>query len=120
MTKVALFRENADAGEIAYRAVTVRNQAVGRTAGEALDALTTQLSAQEADTLIIVRSLVPDRFFTSEQRQRLQELMARWRLARDEGKSLSADDQTELEDLIDTEVRAASERATAVLHELAP
>ncbi len=120
MTKVALSRENADADEVWYRAVTARNQAVGRTAGEALDALTTQLSAEEAATLIIVRSLVPDRFFTSEQPQRMQELMAKWRPARDEGNALSADDQSELENLINIEVRAATKRATAVIHELAP
>lgn len=118
MTKVALLPEHADADEITFRAVSARNQSVGRTAGEALDALTTQLSAEDADTLIIVRSLVADRFFASEQRKRLQELMARWRSARDEGTALSADDQSELESLIDVEVRAATERATAVVHEL--
>jgi hypothetical protein len=75
MTKVALLSEHAD--ETTFRAVSARNQAVGRTAGEALDALTTQLTPEDAETLIIVRSLVPDRFFTGEQRQRLQELMAR-------------------------------------------
>jgi hypothetical protein len=120
MTKVALSRENADADEITYRAVSARNQAIGRTAGEALDALTTQLPADEADTLIIVRGLIPDRFFTREQRQRLQELMVGWRSARDAGKELSAGDQRELENLIDIEVRAATERATAVIQELEP
>jgi hypothetical protein len=40
MTKVALSPENAD--EVGYRAMTARNQAVCRTAGEALDALTTR------------------------------------------------------------------------------
>jgi hypothetical protein len=110
MTKVALLSEHAD--ETTFRAVSARNQAVGRTAGEALDALTTQLTPEDAETLIIVRSLVPDRFFTGEQRQRLQELMARWRSARDGGNALSADEQSELENLIDVEVRAATERAT--------
>jgi hypothetical protein len=68
----------------------------------------------------LVRSLAPNRFFTGEQRQRLQELMANWRSARDEGKAMSDHDQSELENLIDTEVRAATERATAVIHELTP
>ena len=66
---------------MAFRAVTVRNQAMGRTAGEALDALTSQLPPEEGDTLIIVRNLVPDRFFTAEQRLRLEQLMADWRWA---------------------------------------
>jgi hypothetical protein len=117
MTKVALLRENADFDEVGYRAVKARNQAVGRTAGEALDALTTQLPAEDADTLIIVRGLAADRFFTSEQRQRMQQLMAKWRLARDEGRMLSDDDQSELENLINIEVRAATGRATAVIRE---
>jgi sarcosine oxidase gamma subunit len=98
--------------------VTVRNQAMGRTAGEALDALTTQLGPDEAGTLVIVRNLGPDRFFTAEQRQRLEQLMARWRSARDAGQSLSAAEQSELENLIDAEVRAAAERASALLGEL--
>jgi sarcosine oxidase gamma subunit len=120
MIKVALLRENSESGEYEYRAVTARNQAFGRTAGEALNALTAQIPAEEADTLIIVRSLAPDRFFTGEQRQRLDDLMARWRSARDGGQPLSARDQSELEELIDLEVQGATERATAVLEKLSP
>jgi hypothetical protein len=120
MTKVALSQLNINSKEATYRAMSAGNQAVGRTAGEALDALTTQLPAEHEDTLIIVRSLVPDRFFTGEQRQRLPELMAQWRSARHEGKPLSANDLNELESLIDTEVRASTERANAVIQELAP
>ncbi len=120
MTRVALFRENAGAEEMAFRAVTVRNQAMGRRAGEALDALSSQLPDEESDTLIIVRNLVPDRFFTAEQRRRLAQLMANWRSARDAGRSLSPDEQSELEQLIDAELRAATERAAAMSHELAP
>jgi hypothetical protein len=120
MTKVAMYRETAGADEMAFRAVTARNQAMGRTAGEALDALTTNLREEDANTLIIVRNLGPDRFFTAEQRQRLEHLMARWRSARDAGESLAADEQCELEQLVDAEVRAATERAAALRHELAP
>lgn len=43
MTKVSLVQENVGADEPAFRALTVCNQAAGRTAGEALDALTAQL-----------------------------------------------------------------------------
>ncbi len=119
MTRVALFREDAGAEGMAFRAVTVRNQAMGRTAGEALDALTAQLPAGEGDTLIIVRNLAPDRFFNAEQRRRLEQLMADWRSARDAGRSLPADEQAELEQLIGAELRAATERAAAMSHELA-
>ena len=118
MTKVALFEEAIGPGETAFRAVTARNQATGRTAGEALDALTSQLPREESDTLIIVRNLTPDRFFTSEQRRRLEQLMTRWRSVRDAGGSLPPDEQSELEQLIDAELRAATERAAALGLEL--
>jgi hypothetical protein len=85
-----VIRDDADGGETALRAVTGHKQAMGRTADEAWDALATQLQGEHADTLIIVRVLHPDRFFASEQRQTLVELMARWRLAQDAGSCLPA------------------------------
>jgi hypothetical protein len=94
--------------------VTARNQAMGRTAGEALDALTSQLPSEEGDTLIIVRNLGPDRFFTAEQRHRLEQLMAVWRSALDAGGSLPANEPCELEQLIDGELRAATGRTAAI------
>ena len=65
MTKVAVLEENDGAHQVSFRAVTAGNQAMGRTAGEALDALTSQLPDGGADTLIIVRSLRPDHLFTA-------------------------------------------------------
>jgi hypothetical protein len=93
---------------------------MGRAAGEALDALTPRLADEEADTLIIVRSFRPDRFFTAQQQRRLEELMGKWRQARDGGVSLSPEDQAELESLVDAELRAATERAAAISQDLAP
>jgi len=83
-----------------------------------LDALTPQLSVDEAGTLIIVQILCPDRFFTAEQQQRLSELMARWRAARDKGETLPPSEQSELETLVEAELRAAAGRATALGDEL--
>ena len=68
MTKVVVFREGTGAEGATYRAVAGGNQSIGRTAGEALDALTTRLSEEDAETLIIVRKLHPDRFFDADQR----------------------------------------------------
>jgi hypothetical protein len=118
MTKVAIYRDNGGAEEAAFRALSGSSQAMGRTPGEALDALATQLRDEETDTLIIVRNLSPDRFFTAEERQRLEQLMARWRATRDGGTPLSTEDQAELKDLVDAEVVAATERAAALLGEL--
>ena len=114
MTKVAILPIPAAQGTLAYRAIAGEKHAQGKTAGEALDALTAQLSADEASTLIIVQQLRPDRFFTAAQQQRLEALMARWRTARDQGVTLPADEQTELEALIDAELQASAAR-TATL-----
>ncbi len=118
MTRVAMYREDA-ADDMSFRALAGRNQAMGRTAGEALDALTTQLPAVDAETLIIVRNLGPDRFFSAEQRQRLEHLMDAWRASRDGSQALSTEQQAELELLVDAEVRATADRAAALVRELA-
>jgi hypothetical protein len=109
-----MYREDVGADEIVFRASTGRNQAMGRTPGEALNALAAQLRDEEADTLIVARSLSPDRFFAAEQRQRLEQPMAGWRAARDGGTPLCDEEQAELEYLVDAEVRAATERAAAL------
>jgi citrate lyase gamma subunit len=120
MTTVAILREPTDIGKIAYRAISGERQSVGGTAGEALDALTALLPDSETSTLVIVQNRHSDRFFTAEQQERLKTLMARWHVARDANTSLSVDEQTELEALVEAEVCAATERATAVLKELEP
>jgi len=119
MTKVAVYHESADPESMPFRAVSGRNQAMGRTAGEALDALAAQLPQEDADTLVIVRNMSPDRFFSAEQRRRMEELMALRREAIAGNSLLTAQEEAELEQLVDAEVRAATERATALFHVLA-
>ena len=119
MTKVAILPEPAANGGVSYRAVAGDKQSVGRTAGEALDALTTLLPPDATGTLIVVQSLRPDRFFTAEQQQRLSELMEKWQTARDQGTSLSADEQSELEGLTDAKLQASRDRAAALLSDVA-
>ncbi len=119
MTKVAVYHESADPESMPFRAVSGRNQAMGRTAGEALDALTAQLPEQGADTLVIVGNMSPDRFFTAGQRQRLEELMALRDSAIAGHSVLTAQQAAELEQLVDAEVRATTNRATALLGNLA-
>ena len=79
-----------------------------------MDALTAQLSADEASTLVIVQSLRPDAFFNVAQQERLAALMTRWRTAREQEKPLPVDEQTELEALIEAELRASAARASAL------
>jgi hypothetical protein len=118
MTTIAIFPDSSGAPDTQYRAIAGPVQAVGRTAGEALDALSSQLSAEESGTLVVVQHRRPDAFFTAEQQQRLQELMARWRTARDAGRLFSPDEQAELDELIEAELRAAAARAVATHHDL--
>src|SRR5690348_6528167 len=56
MTTVAILPESTGKDGPTYRAVAGNLQSVGRTAGEALDALTAQLSEEESGTLIIVQN----------------------------------------------------------------
>ena len=100
------------------RASAGGRQATARTSGAALDAVTAQLPADEPGTLVIVQNHRPDQFFTAQQQQRLAELMARWRAARNAGTSLPPSEQAELDALVDVEVRASGERAAAILADL--
>jgi hypothetical protein len=118
MTKVAILPVTTDQGDLSYRAVAGAKQSSGATAGAALDALTAQLSADETSTLVIVQSLRPDQFFTAAQQQRLEQLMARWRTARDQDTSLPAHEQAELETLIEAELQAATHRAATLADEV--
>jgi hypothetical protein len=118
MTRVAILPERSAKGDTVCRAVAGERQAVAKSAGAALDALTAQLSPDESGTLVVVQNHRPDRFFTAEQQRRLEDLMSRWRLARDAGKELPPHEQAELKSLVDAEVLASGERAAAALADL--
>jgi hypothetical protein len=119
MTRVTVLKDESDDQAATYRAVGGHAQAMGRTAGEAVDALAAQLPEDQATTLLIVRDLRADRFFPEERRRRLDELMVRWRAARDSGTTLSAEELAELQRLVDEEVQAAADRAAEAWRELA-
>jgi hypothetical protein len=118
MTTISILREASKPDSAADRAVAGKRESVGRTAGEALDALTSQLSEDEAGTIVIVQQLHPDRFFSASQRHRLADLMSRWRAARDAGSDLAPEEQAELDALVQTELEATSNRAEAIEDEL--
>ena len=118
MTKVSILPIANQSGELSYHAVADDKYANGRTAGEALDALTAQFGETETDTLVIVQSQKGDAFFSQAQKERLGELMALWRNARDSGETLPPAEQQELEQLIEAELQATSQRTAAILTEL--
>jgi len=117
MTTVAILPISNASGEKSYRAIAGDKHSVGKTAGQALDALTAQLGETEFSALIVIQSFRPDLFFTAEQQERLSELMHSWRLARDQGQLLPLDQQTELDTLVEAELRAATARTAALMQQ---
>jgi hypothetical protein len=118
MTRVAIVPVPTNEGGLAYHAVAGDKQSYGGTAGEALDALTPQLSEDERATIVIVQSFRPDRFFGAEKQGRMVELMEQWREAQDAGTSLPDSMQAELDALIEEEIRASARRTAALLDEM--
>lgn len=117
VSAVSIFADEQRPCEFAWRASVGVKEAFGKTAGEALDSITSQLGGNSTAT-VIVRRLLPDQFFTASQQQRLSELMSKWRMKRDTGSALSPQEQAELEALIEAELAATSYRSEQISHEL--
>jgi hypothetical protein len=112
MTTVAILPVFNANGDKSYRAIAGDRQSVGKTAGQALDGLTTLLGETNFSALLIIQSFNPDELFTTEQQKQLSELMNLWRAARDHGQTLSSK-QTELESIVEAELKAATVRTSA-------
>ncbi|MCI0380522.1 MAG: hypothetical protein L0215_23290 [Gemmataceae bacterium] len=117
MTTITILPESPGAANGGYRAVAGKYQSAGGTVGQALDALSAKLNDATGTTLVVVQHDRPDAFFTGEQRKRLEELMTRWRSARDTQQTFPAQEQAELDALVELEVQAAAQRTTALLRE---
>jgi hypothetical protein len=120
MTTIAIIPDNPQGAAPQYRAVAGELQSVGATIGQALDALAAQLGGPGETTLVVVQPMRPDALFTAAQQQRLEELMVRWRAARDAGATLPPQEQAELDALVETELRAAVARSAALVRQLLP
>lgn len=97
-----------------WRAATDGLEAIGKTAGEALDGIRKQLGTEQNDLFLVCQQWQTDKFFTAEHQQRLSDLMEHWRVARDSRKTLSDADQTELEKLVDAQLEGSAKRAAAI------
>ena len=108
MTPLSVQLEKTEADAPFYRAVAGKYRSVGKTAGEALDALI----AQEGDTVdpstIMIQRFLPDAYFTQGQHDRMKTLLA-CRAA------LTEDEKEELNALVDAELDAAISRSDALL-----
>ena len=111
MTTITILPERADT----YRAVAGDKESTGRTAGEALDALTSMLADDESGTLVIVQNRKADKFFSAAQQERLSELMSRLAAG-----AASPEEEKELEGLVEAELGGARRRAEALRNELEP
>jgi hypothetical protein len=114
MTTVAILPVPKQTGGQSYQAVSGECVASGETTGQALDAFTEQFPEVGADSLLIVQRFQADRFFSESQQRRMADLMTRWREARDAGGSLAAEEQCELESLVEAESKASGQRAEDV------
>ena len=119
MHTIAILPIPSPNGALAYRAIAGNKQSSGKTAGQALDALTAQLGDTDFGGTILLQSFRPDPYFSQAQQNRLAELMAAWRDARDRDLAFAPDLQTELEELIEAELQAATERTATLLHVIA-
>ncbi|MBZ4193109.1 MAG: hypothetical protein LAE24_02215 [Candidatus Contendobacter sp.] len=111
MTTVAILPIFDVRGEKTYRAIAGNKQSVGKTAGQALDALTDQLEPPGFSGLLLIPDFQPDALFNAAQQQRLADLMNQWRAMRDRGEELPENQQTELEQLVEMELTAATGRS---------
>src|SRR5215212_1930691 len=96
-----------------FRAVAGKKESIGRTAGEALDALTAQLDEEETGTLVIIQNRRSDDFFDASQQNRLTSLMKKRKT-----ETLSAGEEAELENLVEAELNGARQRTKELLHQL--
>src|SRR5438874_8672676 len=103
MSAVVIRPEDRESGEVWFRAIAGDRERVGRTMGEALDALAADWGDEVQETAVLIQCFRPDRFFTEEQYRRLQELLAR-------RASPTGEERSELEGLIDAELSATVAR----------
>lgn len=95
-------------------AISLGHTGLGKSAGEALNALLADLAPDETVNKIILRRLGPDEYFGEAQIRRLQTLTERLRVAREGGPRLSAEEQAELEQLVEQEEEAVARRSEAI------
>jgi hypothetical protein len=115
MTTVAILPVVNPTGEKSYRAVAGDKQSMGKTAGQALDALATELNQPDFSGLLFISNFAPDAFFNQDQQDHLASLMSAWRQARDEGRELPPDQQAELDQLVEAELEAAALRTRLLI-----
>jgi len=106
MTTVTILPEKTNL----FRAVANGKESLGRTAGEALDAITNQLGEDAEGTILVIQTQKADKFFTVEQQSRMSDLMELR-----QANKLTEIEEKELETLIKAELQGATKRANLTL-----
>ncbi|MCW5959997.1 MAG: hypothetical protein KIS76_07525 [Pyrinomonadaceae bacterium] len=101
-----------------YIAVSNGKESIGKTIGEAIDSIYDQLEEDQQNTVIYVQEFKGDEFFSDKQIERLSMLMKKWRSARDQGEMLPAEQQEELEKLIEIELEASGKRVEKIANQM--
>ena len=96
-----------------FRAIAGNRQSIGRTMGEALDALTASWGDDIQEAAVLIQRFQPDAYFSAAQYNRMQELLAR-------RTALTAEERTELEALIDAELDATVARSEPLVRSREP
>ena len=114
---IEIYQEFGKRRKPRYRAVRGRQQAEGKTPGQALDSLEAMLVAEEkaGSSLIMLQRFQPDAFFSKAQQTRLQELMTQFHAAINADAAISPEERAELEQLVDAEWVAAIARTSAMI-----
>jgi hypothetical protein len=113
MIPTAVHIEEFESSDARFRAVSGKHQSVGRTAGEALDALLAQEGGAIESSAILIQRFVPDACFTQAQYDRMQQLLAH----RNTHTEL---ENAELDALIDAELEATIARTQNLLSKSTP
>lgn len=107
MATVSILREKGEQNVPRFRAVAGRRQSVGRTPGEALDALNVQFAETDSGSLIVVQQMQSDPYFSEAKYLRMRELL-------DRSSMLTEVERGELEALVRDELVASAKRTEAL------
>src|SRR5436305_3197540 len=109
MTGVTIHKEGIGKGQPRFRAIAGEAESLGRTMGEALDALTAGWGDNVRETAVLIQKVGPDAHFSQAQHDRMHRLLSR-------RESLMPRERSELEALIDAELDATIARTDSLVH----
>lgn len=117
MNAISITRTESPEQGTRFHAKATRNgqQAVGRTRGEAIDAIVSQLNLDEQEESFFFAEMKPDQFFTAQQIDRLYELREK-----QENDTLTEAEGMEFKALVEAELLGSAQRIAARLGVAAP